>query len=523
MSEHLLPANATALEIAIAQTIDTAHLHAPAEAIRTVKWAPTDGVLPYLIWEYGLEELLPYLPEPRRAIREGVIWQRLRGTPQALAVALSWIGAGAVVVEQEEPGGAHWAEFQFDPGRVLADAEVDRYIAVARLSAPARSRLSRIYHGHDLRRVVLDTSRLGDALLSDYSGSVWTDGQTRLSFGRRWLESADASSLLLASQIERLRAHTVAARYRDRCLLDEMAIGCVPLPNPKIEAATLYEKVLALSLVGQAITRPERRFARAQIVLSEQWRLADTNACTPPRVWIAADETFRLGDALSSGIGRGHWEAITERLEREAQSAIVAPAAALVASRDRLARQGLFANRHLRLDDLMLSAETIGWMRLGRAAWHGDVAKRQTRPVGMTPLRRFAKSEIVLSDAAPLGETDARTARGAWREIAVPWQLDAIRLSDRGWIERWPLDALDERAHTRQGDLPVAPIAHRSACQAHSRTGLAALPAATRSGARLSTHAAAWRGQRWAGRWQAKSWAQARECVVTQRSREVMG
>ena len=194
-ADHLLPANATPLEQALSLSTDSlTRLALPAEAIRQFKTDPSDPLLPWLIWEYGLGELLPYLPQPRQAIAEGILWQRLRGTPAALSTALSWIGMRATV--EQEPPGVHFAEFQLDPGQVLdSDTAIANLIAIARLSAPARSRLSRLYHGHDLRRVVLDESRLGDALLSDHSGVFWRDGQTKLSFGRGFAQHALAPGI----------------------------------------------------------------------------------------------------------------------------------------------------------------------------------------------------------------------------------------------------------------------------------------------------------------------------------------
>ena len=87
--EHLLPSNATPLEQALSLATDPlTRLTLSAHAVRDFKAKPSDPLLPWLIWEYGLGELLPYLPEPRRAIAEGILWQRLRGTPAALATAL---------------------------------------------------------------------------------------------------------------------------------------------------------------------------------------------------------------------------------------------------------------------------------------------------------------------------------------------------------------------------------------------------------------------------------------------------
>jgi len=222
-SDHLLPPNATALERSLSLSTDLlTRLGGETDPLKGFKTDSIDSLLPWLIWEYGLGELLPYLPDPRLAIAEGISWQRLRGTPAALTTALSWIGATATV-EQETPG-IHFAEFQFDPGLVLDDdGAIANLIAIARLSAPARSRLSRIYHGWDLRRVVLDESRLGEALLSDHSGVFWQDVQTKLSFGRVRQWANQPSDLGVVTVQEAVRF--AAARLMDRYLLDFSSLG----------------------------------------------------------------------------------------------------------------------------------------------------------------------------------------------------------------------------------------------------------------------------------------------------------
>jgi len=458
MSNHLLPANATALEITLSEAIDIAHLEAGAEAIRRFKAEPPDSALPSLVWEYALEELLPYLPEPRLAIREGVLWQRLRGTPRSLAVALSWIGAEAVFVEQEAPGGAHWAEFQIDPGRWLEWEEIGRFIAVARLSAPARSRLARIYHGHDRRRLILGQSALDEALLSDYSGTFWRDGATRVSFGRRH-DAGQTLWALAASGLLRDAAHGRFARYADRCLLDEMALGCRPAPNPRIEHARAHERAQALGLLGRAQQRPERTYCKAQVALSEQWPLGETNACLPARAWQAADAPMRLGDAISEGIGAGRWVEITERLERSVQAALAMPQVILGRSEKRLVSQAARADRHLRLSDMALSDELPSGWQLSRQA------------------HRAAGAGWMWPGGWALGA-------GRWHGLAHP------------------LGTLGEAA---SGVEVIRP-----------RSASISLPAISEARAGCHARSAHWRGQRWAGRWQAKSWRQARECLQSQ-------
>ena len=59
-SDHLLPANATRLEQALSLATDSlSRLALPTDAIRQFKTDPSDPLLPWLIWEYGLGELLP--------------------------------------------------------------------------------------------------------------------------------------------------------------------------------------------------------------------------------------------------------------------------------------------------------------------------------------------------------------------------------------------------------------------------------------------------------------------------------
>jgi hypothetical protein len=345
---HLLPRNATPIEQAISLAIDPFdRLAAPIEYLSRVKIDAPDVILPWLIWEYDLGELLPYLHDPRQAIREGLRWQRLRGTPAALAMALSWIGMTAAI-EEEEPTPAHWAEFQLDPGRVLLDAEIDPILAVARLSAPARSRLARIYHGYDRRHLRLDRSQLDDALLSDYSGSVWTDGVTRLSFGRRFDAAVGVDPDVW---MVRLATHLFYAHYADHCRLDVMALsGCLPLPNPRFEHGHLYELVQRNALNERSPIAPVRKYCKAQVVPSEQWALGDTNACLPAREWVPGDP-FLLGNGLLSQVTGGRWREILERFERISRAETLGHEVVWYSTTSHWRGSDVFARRVLRLGD----------------------------------------------------------------------------------------------------------------------------------------------------------------------------
>ncbi|MDU7589781.1 MAG: phage tail protein, partial [Acidovorax sp.] len=298
----------------------------PTDAIRQFKTDPSDPLLPWLIWEYGLGELLPYLPEPRQAIAEGILWQRLRGTPAALSTALAWIGMRAEV--EQEPPGVHFAEFQLDPGEVLDnDQAIANLIAIARLSAPARSRLSRIYHGWDLRRLVLDESRLGEALLSDHSGVFWRDGQTKLSFGRVRQLANPPPDFVLAPAREAVRF--AMARLMDRYLLSFSALGDPGhTPNEEILHSHLFTLANALGVPDPFGMVPERKFCKAMVVLSDSTSFGDINANLPRFVWQEEGRAISLGggDLLS---GTPHRLTRVEVLER---CYAVHPASAVVPS-----------------------------------------------------------------------------------------------------------------------------------------------------------------------------------------------
>ena len=111
MSLDLLPNNSTKLERGIAHSSDPIPpLGTILERIRDGKRVNIpDAVVDWLIYEYGLGEVTPYLTDPRQALREGVQWQRVRGTPAAVALGLGWIDFPAVV-EESEAGTLRWAE-----------------------------------------------------------------------------------------------------------------------------------------------------------------------------------------------------------------------------------------------------------------------------------------------------------------------------------------------------------------------------------------------------------------------------
>lgn len=188
MLTELLAPNATKWERVVTDSLDTwASLDGPIVAIRGTKIiAPPPRFLPFLIYEYGLGELTPYVPNLYDLIAEGIDWQRIRGTPAAVALALSWLDYTAVI-EEERSTRRYWNLFQLRLDRVRdARADLDRIEGVAKLSVPLRSVFWRGFHGLDIRPLTFSHSSYSNAHFGEYSGVRLRQGGPLWSFGRKY-------------------------------------------------------------------------------------------------------------------------------------------------------------------------------------------------------------------------------------------------------------------------------------------------------------------------------------------------
>ena len=513
-SDHLLPPNATALERSLSLSTDLlTRLGHQTESLKGFKTDPSDSLLPWLIWEYGLGELLPYLPDPRRAIAEGIRWQRLRGTPAALTTALSWIGAAATV-EQETPG-IHFAEFQFDPGQVLDDdGTIANLIAMARLSAPARSRLSRIYHGWDLRRLVLDESRLGEALLSDHSGVFWRDGQTKLSFGRSCQLATPPLDVGVVPVREAVRF--AVARLMDRYLLSFSALGDPGhTPNEEILHSHLFTLANALGVPNPVGVRPERKFCRAMVVLSDSTPLGDINANLPRFVWAEQGEQFGLGKGtLSESDHRLRRVEVLERFYAQHPTALAVPVVEVTPGRSPTTTATVRARADtalgvLRLGDVMPARDVLSLTRL-----YSLIQAPLPDPASLRP-RLYQRAQVVLCEVT-LGDVNSRTPRRAIYRTRPVARLGDLTLGEAAEIEWRPLTEMQICTSVLTPPLPydfedAAARMLRLLSQATEPYVSAVLQPA-----RISTAStrAAWRGQTWTGvRWPRSTWTDTRELI----------
>ncbi|MFP9138696.1 phage tail protein [Devosia sp. XGJD_8] len=183
----LLPQNATPFEVALSEGMEPAAvIGSSITAMRRIKYlSPRASMLPFLVWEYGLGELTPYVPNIYNLIDEGVRWQRLRGTVSAVAIGLAWIGYAAAI-EPAWTGRTWWNSFQLRftalPAADVPDLE--RIEAITGLSVPKRSQLRRGVFAYDVGAVELDETPLDGAMLDHESGIAITEGGTLWSFGR---------------------------------------------------------------------------------------------------------------------------------------------------------------------------------------------------------------------------------------------------------------------------------------------------------------------------------------------------
>ena len=183
----LLPWHATPFEKAFSRASDPAvRLDTPITISRGIKYIGTPPPwLPFLIYEYGLGELSPYVPNLYQLIDDGIRWQRVRGTPAAIARGLGWLGYSGAI-EEAQIRRTRWHLFQLHLGRVRDSEERDlnRIEGVTQLSVPVRSHFWRGFRTHDLRALEYSWKRRSNAMYSTHSGARIRTGGAKWSFGR---------------------------------------------------------------------------------------------------------------------------------------------------------------------------------------------------------------------------------------------------------------------------------------------------------------------------------------------------
>lgn len=187
MDEHLLPSNSTAFERAASLALNILpRVDTGVAALRTAKMVSIpDSVIPWLIYEYGLGPVSAYVADQRFLLSSGIAWQRVRGTPDAVHRALSWVGYEAQI-EEAPTRRRRWNLFQLGLDRVRDNEapDLENIDGVTSLSVAVRSHFWRGFNGYDVREHEWSRRRWSGARWSESSGVRLRVGGPKWSFGR---------------------------------------------------------------------------------------------------------------------------------------------------------------------------------------------------------------------------------------------------------------------------------------------------------------------------------------------------
>lgn len=154
-------------------------------SITTAKDNPPPSFLPFLVWEFGLGVLTPYVDNLYNFIQDGIRWQRVRGTFAAVRRGLAFLGLTAAV-EPAWHGRTWWNSSQLRFNQLPSnDAPLlERVEGITKLSLPLRSDLRRGVIEYDIPPVEVDGTLLDGSLLDEESGIRMPNGSAIWSFGR---------------------------------------------------------------------------------------------------------------------------------------------------------------------------------------------------------------------------------------------------------------------------------------------------------------------------------------------------
>ncbi|WP_455466230.1 phage tail protein [Bartonella sp. B39] len=185
MLSSLLPSNSSLFERCLAEAMAfDPHVKTALEEIPRAKFITRPpSWLPFLIDEYGLQELSPYFSNLYDLIDQGLQWQRLRGSLAAIELGLEWLGITARFTPAWT-GRAWWNAFQLKFDRLPERMLLEAIEAIVRLSKSLRSDFRRGVSGYDVQALEGNMSRLDNSMLEYESGVRITAGGTLFSFGR---------------------------------------------------------------------------------------------------------------------------------------------------------------------------------------------------------------------------------------------------------------------------------------------------------------------------------------------------
>lgn len=186
--EHLLPGNSTPFERSVSASLDRLpELTLGSEALHSFKFTlpRIPSVVPWLIVEYALGEMSPYLPNAETAIEYGLNWLPVKGTPRGITEALSWSGYAFQRLDEAPTRRTRWHLYAIELDRFRDnEADLGRIEPTVRMSGPERSDFWRGYFGYNAREFEWGYERWGNGIWGDCSGVRLHPGGVKWSFGR---------------------------------------------------------------------------------------------------------------------------------------------------------------------------------------------------------------------------------------------------------------------------------------------------------------------------------------------------
>jgi hypothetical protein len=298
----LLPPASTELERAFAQSSDVyGELFTDIARMRGIKFINTPpSFLPWLVYEYGLGELTPYVPNLYDVINEGIDWQRVRGTPAAVATGLGWLTYGGSI-EEAPTRRRFWNTWQISLDRLRDDeADLIRIEGILSLSVSLRSVFRRGFYGYDVRELELGWSKWGETLYSDDSGVRLPPGAAKWSFGRSLEQSHDMTQ-------DELEALDV---WLDPVGSDPLMWGPYPWgPFAWVDSAALVRSATMLSGTGDGPAWAVFRDADGDVIGYRRCRVRQAVAPATTGLYRIGSSQFSPGDGAMT---RLYVEALTD-------------------------------------------------------------------------------------------------------------------------------------------------------------------------------------------------------------------
>lgn len=250
---HLLPSNATALERATSEAADLLPELAPgADAVRAFKFrAPNESILPWLVVEYGLGQITPFLPDLATVIEYGLRWNKVKGTPQGVREAMSWVGYAFDELYELPTRRTRWHLFELDLDRFWdVESDLDKIEQVVRLSQPVRSDFWRGYDRYNVREHEWSYTTWGNSIWGDCSGARLHDGGVKWSFGRTFEPPSSGVHNFTQAEL------TALGVWIDPGEGGSLGWGAFPWSTPNVkwsdEAAAVRAGIIALGILSQS-------------------------------------------------------------------------------------------------------------------------------------------------------------------------------------------------------------------------------------------------------------------------------